>query len=259
MERPETGISVEVLAGVTYLRIDGPQRLNALSTACIRRLATQLEAARDSSAVVITGVGRAFCTGADLGTDVTAETVDAAGALVELIASVPPPVLAAVNGPAAGVGASIALACDLVLASESAFFLLPFLPLGLVPDGGATHSVVAGAGRARAARMAFGGERIPAALAAEWGLVGEVVPDSDLDARVADLLDRICSAPREAAVQTKRLLREADREALSGAVQRELAVQADLLGSAEYAMAREGFLARKPVDFRTLRAGNGAV
>ena len=259
MDRAETGISVEVFEGVTYLRIDGPQRLNALSTAAIRTLAAELEAARDSHAVVITGVGRAFCTGADLGTDVTAETVDAAGKLVELIAAVPPPVIAAVNGPAAGVGASIALACDLVLAAESAFFLLPFLPLGLVPDGGATHSVVAGAGRARAARMAFGGERIPAALAADWGLVGEVVPDSDLDSRVAEMLDRICSAPRDALIQTKRLLRGSDREALPGAVRRELAVQADLLGSAEYALAREGFLARKPVDFRTVRAGIGTL
>lgn len=259
MERAETGISVEVLLGVTYLRIDGAQRLNALSTASIRRLAAELEAARDSSAVVVTGVGRAFCTGADLGTDVTAETVEAAGVLVELIASVPPPVIAAVNGPAAGVGASIALACDLVLAADSAFFLLPFLPLGLVPDGGASHSVLAGAGRARAARMAFGGERIPAALAAEWGLVGEVVPDSELEARVAELADRICAAPREAAVQTKKLLREAERQNLSGAVQRELAVQAGLLDSAEYALARDGFLARKPVDFRTVRAGTGTA
>ncbi|MER1997178.1 MAG: enoyl-CoA hydratase-related protein [Arthrobacter sp.] len=259
MERAETGISVEVLEGVTYLRIDGPQRLNALSTACIRTLAAELEAAQESSAVVITGVGRAFCTGADLGTAVTAETVDAAGELVELIAAVPPPVIAAVNGPAAGVGASIALSCDLVLAAESAFFLLPFLPLGLVPDGGATHSVVAGAGRARAARMAFGGERIPAALAAEWGLVSEGVPDGDLDAKVSELLDRICSAPREAAVQTKKLLRAADRQDLAKAVQGELEVQAKLLGSTEYALARDGFLARKPVDFRAVRAVGGAV
>ena len=258
MERAETDVSVEVLQDVTYLRIDGAQRLNALSTASIRRLVAELETARDASAVVITGVGRAFCTGADLGTEVTAETVEAAGTLVELIASVPPPVIAAVNGPAAGVGASIALACDLVLAAESAFFLLPFLPLGLVPDGGATHSVLAGAGRARAARMAFGGERIPAALAAQWGLVGEVVPDDDLEARVANLADRICSAPREAAFQTKRLLREAELQGLSGAVRRELAVQSDLLGSAEYALAREGFLTRKPVDFRTVGAGSGA-
>ncbi|MGW9404228.1 enoyl-CoA hydratase/isomerase family protein [Arthrobacter sp. NPDC055585] len=259
MEKAETDISVEVLQGVAYLRIDGPERLNALSTASIRRLAAELQDARDCNAVVITGVGRAFCTGADLGTEVTAETVEAAGALVELMASVPPPVIAAVNGPAAGVGASIALACDLVLAAESAFFLLPFLPLGLVPDGGATHSVVAGAGRARAARMAFGGERIPAALAAQWGLAGEVVPDGELDARVAELVDRICSAPREAAVQTKKLLREADRQALSGAARRELAVQSDLLESPEYALAREGFLARTPVDFRTVRAGSRTV
>lgn len=259
MERVETEISVEVLQGVTHLRIDGPERLNALSTASIRRLAAELQAARESSAVVITGVGRAFCTGADLGTEVTAETVEAAGALVELIASVPPPVIAAVNGPAAGVGVSIALACDLVLAAESAFFLLPFLPLGLVPDGGATHSVVAGAGRARAARMAFGGERIPAALAAEWGLVGEVVPEGELEARVAELVDRICSAPREAAIQTKKLLRETDLQCLSGAAQRELAVQSDLLGSPEYALAREAFLARRPIDFRTVRAGSGTL
>ena len=255
MASAETEILAEFRNGVAWLRIDGPDRLNALSTAALRALAEGVAAARDADAVVLTGTGRAFCTGADLGTDVTAETVDAAGALVNLIAEVPVPVVAAVNGPAAGVGASIALACDLVLAAESAFFLLPFLPLGLVPDGGATHSVLAGAGRARAARMAFGGERIPAALAAEWGLVGEVVPDADLPGRVDQLLDRLASAPRTAVRETKRLLREAEAPALRAAAQRELDVQSELLAGPEYALAREGFLNKKPVDFRAARAG----
>lgn len=255
MASAETEILAESDKGVTWLRINGPDRLNAVSTATLRALAEAVDAARDADAVVLTGAGRAFCTGADLGTDVTAETVDAAGTLVNLIAEVPVPVLAAVNGPAAGVGASIALACDVVLAAESAFFLLPFLPLGLVPDGGATHSVLAGAGRARAARMAFGGERIPAALAAEWGLVGEVVPGAELQGRVEDLVRRMVAAPQAAVRETKRLLRQAEAPALRAATRRELDVQSELLASPEYALAREGFLNKKPVDFSAARAG----
>lgn len=246
-------VSIESSRGVTWVRINRPDTLNALSTTTLTALAVAIDYARDADVVVITGVGRAFCTGADLGTDVSAATVAAAGELVALIAAIPAPVIAAVNGPAAGVGASIAFACDLVLAAESAFFLLPFLPLGLVPDGGATHAVVAGAGRTRAARMAFGGERIPAALAAEWGLVGEVVPDANFAARVGAVIDRLCAAPRAAVTETKRLLRAAEAPALHAALQKELETQSYLLARPEYARAREGFLAREPVDFRAQR------
>lgn len=253
MALTKTSISIESDNGVTWLRFNRPDTLNAVSTAALTELAEALEAARNADAVVITGAGRAFCTGADLGTEVNAATVAAAGEAVSLIAAIPAPVIAAVNGPAAGVGASIAFACDLVLAADSAFFLLPFLPLGLVPDGGATHSVVTGAGRARAARMAFGGERIPAALAAEWGLVGEVVPAADLEVRVGEVVDRLCAAPRAAVSETKRLLRAAEAPALAAALDRELETQSDLLGGREYLLARDGFLARKPVDFRGQR------
>ncbi|WP_427006156.1 enoyl-CoA hydratase-related protein [Pseudarthrobacter sp. H2] len=246
-------VNIESSRGVTWLRINRPDTLNALSTAAIAALADAIDGAREADAIVITGVGRAFCTGADLSTDVSAATVAAAGELVLLIAAIPAPVIAAVNGPAAGVGASIAFACDLVLAAESAFFLLPFLPLGLIPDGGATHAVVAGAGRIRAARMAFGGERIPAALAAEWGLVGEVVPDATLVARVHAVTDQLRAAPRAAVTETKHLLRAAEASALHSATQRELETQSQLLTRPEYAQAREGFLARTPVHFRAER------
>ncbi len=246
-------VMVETTEAVVWVRITRPEALNALSTATIERLTAAIEAARHSDVIVLTGQGRAFCTGADLGSTVDAETVEAAGRLVSTIASVAPPVIAAVNGPAAGVGASIALACDLVLAAESAFFLLPFLPLGLVPDGGATHSVVAAVGRARAARMAFCGERISAVTAAEWGLIGEVVPDQQLSARVEAVIERICRAPRAGAAETKRLLRAAEAGPLAAALQAELEAQTRLLESPEYARAREGFLAKAPVDFRGRR------
>lgn len=250
MESATSDLSVETERGVSRIRLNRADKLNAVSTESLWELARAVRSAADSDAIVITGTGRAFCTGADLGTDVDAGTVAAAGELVAAIAEVEAPVIAAVNGPAAGVGASIAFACDLVIAAESAFFLLPFLPLGLVPDGGATHTVVAGAGRLRAARMALCGERIPAALAAEWGLVGEVVPDDSLPARLDEVIDRVCSAPRGAVVATKRLLRAADRSGLHGALERELETQSGLLATPEYARARAGFLAKTPVDFR---------
>jgi enoyl-CoA hydratase len=253
MSSTDAYVNIESSRGVTWLRINRPDTLNALSTPALKAVADAIYVARDADAIVITGVGRAFCTGADLGTEVSAETVAAVGELVLLIAAIPAPVIAAVNGPAAGVGASIAFACDLVLAAESSFFLLPFLPLGLVPDGGATHAVVEGAGRIRASRMAFGGERIPATLAAEWGLVGEVVPDAALIGHVHAMIDRLCAAPRAAVTETKRLLRAAEASALHSATQRELETQSELLARTEYAQARAGFLSRTPVDFRADR------
>lgn len=119
-----------------------------------------------------------------------------------------------------------------------------------MPDGGATRTLVELVGRARATRMILGGERIGATQAAEWGLIADVVPDKELDARVAAYVDRILDAPRAAVFASKRLVRDAAETALEDALVAELAVQGDLLASDEYAMAREAFLAKRPISFR---------
>jgi len=256
-------VSVDRGGGVVRIRLDRPDALNAMTTASLLAIADAVEQADhdDVDVVVITGAGRAFCAGADLASIVDAATVAAANRVVAAIAAIGPPVIVAVNGPAVGVGASIALAGDLVVAVDSAYFLLPFLGIGLVPDGGATHAVTSLAGRARAARMAFGGERIGAATALEWGIVGEVVAADALDARIEQLVERILDAPRAAAVETKRLLRSAEAGALATALAAELATQSALLATPEYLAAREAFLAKRPITFRRdgARAGEPDV
>jgi len=167
-------------------------------------------------AVLITGAGRAFSSGADLREQragVDGEPPDLSQRLRELynpvilgVREMPKPVLAAVNGPAAGIGCSLALACDLIVAAESAFFLLAFVNIGLVPDGGVTAIIPARAGAARAAEMALLGERVPAAQALEWGLVNRVVPDDELEATSSALLERLAGGPTRAYANAKRLL-----------------------------------------------------
>ncbi|MDL9979345.1 enoyl-CoA hydratase/isomerase family protein [Microbacterium sp. ASV49] len=245
-------MSSERVGDRAVVRLSRPSRLNSLTTEDLAALAETIRAvdADGPSVIVLEGEGRAFCTGADLSGLVDAATVAAAADVIRAISGARAVVIARVQGPAAGVGASIAVACDLVVAAASAFFLMPFLPIGLVPDGGATRTLVELVGRARATRMILGGERIGATQAAEWGLIADVVPDDQLDARIAVYVDRILDAPQQAVFASKRLVRGAAESALEEALVAELAVQGDLLASDEYAIAREAFLAKRPISFR---------
>ena len=176
----------------------------------------EAEADDDVRAVVITGAGRGFSSGADLkaGFDPTPEGhPDVETALREryhpIIAGLrrlPKPVLAAVNGPAVGIGCSLALACDLIVARESAYFLLAFINIGLVPDGGSSLLVPERVGFTRAAEMAMLGERIPARRALEWGLINRVVADDELDGAVDELAARLAAGPTTAYAGVKEQL-----------------------------------------------------
>src|SRR5215208_398063 len=186
------------------IELNRPERMNAWD----KQLGTDLLAAVEMAAgdarvraVTITGAGRAFSSGADLraGFDPTATgEPDVGSALRERyhpiitgVRRMPKPVLAAVNGPAVGIGCSLALACDLVLAADSAYFLLAFVNIGLVPDGGSSAFVPTRAGLARAAEMAMLGERILAPRALAWGLVNAVHPDGELQAAADALVARL--------------------------------------------------------------------
>jgi 2-(1,2-epoxy-1,2-dihydrophenyl)acetyl-CoA isomerase len=181
-------------------------------------LAAIRDAAEDPSvrSVTLTGAGRGFCSGADLkaGFPTTAEghanlekgLVEQAHPVITTIRRMPKPVVAAVNGPAAGIGCSLALACDLVLAADSAYFLLAFINIGLVPDGGSSALVSARAGHARAAEMALLGERIPAAQALAWGLINRVVADDELEAEAGALAERLATGPTRSYAGAKRQL-----------------------------------------------------
>jgi 2-(1,2-epoxy-1,2-dihydrophenyl)acetyl-CoA isomerase len=155
-------------------------------------------------ALLITGAGRGFSSGADLKEqrgdqgglpDLSARLKDVYHPIITGVREMPKPVVAAVNGPAVGIGCSLALAADLIVAAESAYFLLAFVNIGLVPDGGSTAFLPARVGYARAAEMAMLGERVPAKRALDWGLVNQVVPDDELGPVSSALLERLAKGP----------------------------------------------------------------
>jgi 2-(1,2-epoxy-1,2-dihydrophenyl)acetyl-CoA isomerase len=220
-------IDVSTEGAAARILLNRPEALNAWNERFGLDLGDAVESlAADSGvrAVMITGAGRAFSSGADLKEQRTAGEdggpPDLSQRLRELynpailaIREMPKPVIAAVNGPAVGIGCSLALACDLVLAAESSYFLLAFVNIGLIPDGGTTATVPARAGFARAAEMAMLGDRVPARQALDWGLANRVLPDGELDEAAGELLARLAGGPTASYANTKRLL---NRRLLAG-------------------------------------------
>ncbi len=185
------GLIIDRQGDALRITFDRPDRLNSVTAEILHAAADAVEKADDSGVrvIVVTGSGRAFSSGADVGPDGSPpglDTLDAANRLVLAIVKSSVVVVAAVNGIAAGVGCSIAVAADLAIAKESAGFMLAFTRIGLMPDGGASMLVPAAIGRARAARMALLAEKVSATTAADWGLIAEVVADADFDARVEE-------------------------------------------------------------------------
>ncbi len=259
MTQAEQAVRSELVDGVLTVVLDRPERRNALDLAAFRALHAALEAARDDAAVrcvVLTGAGDAFCAGADLSGRSTgdavqrgAEVLSAANACVRSVVSLPQPVVAAVRGPAAGVGMSLALACDLVLARDDAYLLMAFVKVGLMPDGGATHLVPAAIGRARAGALAMLGERLPAREALAAGLLSEVHPADAFEQRLAEVVRRLADGPPRALALTKAALHASDAALLEAALEREHEGQQSLLGGPENAEGVAAFLERRPPRF----------
>jgi 2-(1,2-epoxy-1,2-dihydrophenyl)acetyl-CoA isomerase len=228
---------------VGRVTLNRPDTLNAWTAefgAALRDVITGPAADESVRAVLITGAGRGFSSGADLKAgfephpedgmpDVRAELELYHGAIVG-IRRLPKPVVACVNGPAVGIGASLALACDLVLAAESAFFGLAFVNIGLMPDGGSTLFVPAAVGKARAFEMAMLGERVPARKALEWGLANFVHPDEHIHAEADVLVEKLANGPTRSYAGTK----EALNRMLYPNMDDQLALEADL----QHALAR---------------------
>src|SRR5829696_838722 len=195
--------------------------------------------AKDDSirALMITGAGRGFSSGADLKEqrgggedglpDLSARLKEIYHPIITGLREMPKPVLAAVNGPAVGIGCSLALAADLIIAAESAYFLLAFVNIGLVPDGGSTAILPARIGFARAAEMAMLGERVPAAQALEWGLINRVVPDDALEEEAGGLLEELANGPTRSYAGSKRLLNRRMYADLAGQLDAEADAQRD--------------------------------
>ena len=209
----------EQSGSVGRLTLNRPETLNAWTAEFGRELGQVIEQeAADESvrAVVVTGAGRGFSSGADLKAgfdpaedgmpDIRKELHDIYHPVIAGVRDLPKPVVAAVNGPAVGIGCSLALACDLVMAAESAFFGLAFVNIGLMPDGGSTAFVPPAIGKARAFQMALLGERVPAAQALDWGLVNWVYPDDRLMAEADVLVSRLAAGPTRSYASSKRAL-----------------------------------------------------
>ncbi|MEV5303360.1 enoyl-CoA hydratase-related protein [Amycolatopsis methanolica] len=232
-----------------------PEALNALTSQMLSDASEAIEAADPGvRAIVLTGAGRAFSSGADLtavnpGQALGTETIDCANRLIRAIRATPAPVIAVVNGLAAGAGCSIALATDLTVAAESAYFLLAFAGVGLMPDAGATAVIPAAAGRARATRMAMLGERIPARTAEEWGLITAAVPDAEFPDEAGQLVTRVASGPTQAFARTKHAFNRTALAGLETALEAEREGQVFLFGTDDFAEGTDAFLGKRKPRF----------
>jgi 2-(1,2-epoxy-1,2-dihydrophenyl)acetyl-CoA isomerase len=244
------------------IALNRPDRMNAWSDGLSQDLLAVLrEVAADETvrAVMLTGNGRAFCSGADLkdgADDAVAGKLDTYTTLtrwyhpiVTTIREMPKPVLTAVNGPAAGAGLSLALAGDLVVAAESAYFMLAFVGIGLVPDGGASLFVPSRVGFARAAEMAMLGERVSAAKAVDWGLINSAWPDTEFAAKAGALLARLAAGPTRSYAGSKRELNHWMYDRMAAHLELEASIQGELAASADFVEGVSAFLQKRPPEF----------
>jgi len=255
---PVDGLAVSLADGVLWVTIDRPESLNSLTLPVFNGLADAMEQAANDprvKAVRLGGAGRGFCSGAGMSADDVAgagpgdELIVAANRVVRAITALPHPVVAVVHGPAAGVGVSIALACDLVLASEKAFFMLAFTKIGLMPDGGASALIAEAIGRVRAMRMALLAERLPAADALACGLISAVYPADDFDAEVDKVVSGLLTGPSVAFAKTKDAINAATLGELEPTLLRELQGQSVLLQSHDFREGAKAFQQRRPPKF----------
>ena len=254
-------IELEVSAGAARITLNRPDSLNAWNEQFGRELLEVVqEVAADEAvrAVMITGAGRAFSSGADLkeqrsGAD---GLPDLSQRLKEIyhpillgIREMPKPVIAAVNGPAVGIGCSLALDCDLVLAAESSYFLLAFINIGLVPDGGSTALVPARAGFARAMEMGMLGEKVPAEQALEWGLINRVLPDDRLTGDAELMLEHLAEGPTKAYANFKRLVNRRVYADLPEQLDAEADAQREQGHTADFIEGVLAFVEKRPPKF----------
>ena len=256
----ESTILVNTEAAVCTITLNRPASLNSFTAALHTELLAALNAAAADDAVravVITGAGRGFCAGQDL-TDTEMAAGGDLGSVLERfyrplalrVRSMPVPVIAAVNGVAAGAGASFALCCDFVLAARSASFIQAFSKIGLVPDCGGTWLLPHLVGRARALGLAMLGDKLPAAEAERIGLIWQCLDDAALPEAVAALAQRLSQMPSRALAQTRRAIDSSSALDFGDALALEATVQAELGRSADFAEGVAAFIAKRPAVFK---------
>jgi 2-(1,2-epoxy-1,2-dihydrophenyl)acetyl-CoA isomerase len=247
-----------VTDGVLTLTLNRPDVLNAITPPLLDELTESLRAAAGGStirAVVITGAGRGFCSGQDLraaaanrGLDVGAILRDHYAPAIRAIRSMDQPVIAVVNGVAAGAGFSLALACDLRIAAESATFVQAFVRIGLIPDLASTYFLPRLIGPARAAELTMLGETVDSGRALQLGIVNRVVPDAELGAAAAELALRLARGPRSIGL-TKRALNASLQNDLEAQLALEEQLQTEAVATADFVEGVSAFLEKRPATF----------
>jgi 2-(1,2-epoxy-1,2-dihydrophenyl)acetyl-CoA isomerase len=254
-------IDLQVADGAAHVLLNRPDSLNAWNEQFGRDLLDAVTTVAEDDALralLITGAGRGFSSGADLKEqrssdggvpDLSARLKEVYHPIITGLREMPKPVVAAVNGPAVGIGCSLALAADLIVAAESAYLLLAFVNIGLVPDGGSTAFLPARVGYARAAEMAMLGERVPARQALEWGLVNRVVADDELESISAELLDRLATGPTRSYAGAKRLLNRRMYADLAGQLDAEAEAQRKQGQTKDFIEGVLAFAEKRPPNF----------
>lgn len=255
-------IQLEIANGAARLTLNRPDRLNSFTVQMHDEVSRGLEAVAKSDArvLVLTGAGRGFCAGQDLsdravapggdGVDLGESLEKRYNPLIRRLATLEMPVICAVNGVAAGAGANIALACDIVLAARSATFIQSFARIGLIPDAGGTWWLTQRLGEARAKALALTGDPLPAEQAAEWGLIWKAVDDGSLMEEAEALAARLAAGPSRAYALTKQAIHAASRNTLEEQLALERVLQREAGRSDDYKEGVAAFLEKRPANYR---------
>ena len=252
-------IDFKVDGAIARISLNRPDRLNSFTVQMHEELRDALASLVDARVVILTGVGRGFCAGQDLNDRAVApgEAVDLGATveaywnpLIRTLTSMPQPVIARINGVAAGAGANIALACDIVVAAKSAKFIQSFSAIGLIPDSGGTWHLPRAVGQARALGLALTGEPLPAEKAAEWGMIWKAVDDDALDREVDSIANKLASLPPLGLAAIKEMIRSSSQYSLDEELERQAGAMRRLGFTEDYREGVAAFLEKRPPTFK---------
>ncbi len=251
-------IRLEIEDGLAVVTLNRPDRMNALTSQMRAEVTHAVKAAgQEAKTVVLTGAGSAFCTGQDLSDassaggalDLERTLRDEYAPMLEAVYNCPVPTISAVNGPAAGAGANLALCADVVIAAESAYFLQAFARIGLMPDAGGTWFLPRNMGTAKAMGAALFADRISARQAEQWGMIWEAVPDSNFEAHWRSRATYLANGPSRAFAAIKTAIRGSHDASLEDQIMVEAHLQGELGRSRDFNEGVTAFLEKRPAKF----------